>query len=284
MSYKRYAFEDQSQLSMHRPMGQLLYFSVAEYAGDWQSHVHRHPFAELFYVRSGKGTFEIGENQFAVKKGDLLLINAHIPHTERSNGTKPLRYLVLGINAVAFESQHATKLKNSPYPFLKLREQSMVVPILEEIEEEAKSERRHFIEFCQALYEQLMISLIRENEIDLTFIQTEDMSSTCASLKAYLDNNFQESISLDQMAARLHINKFHLAHRFTSEYGVPPVQYLNSLRIKEAKNLLRSTDYSIAQISSNLGFSSLSYFGQSFKRATGESAGSFRKRYRGLKR
>lgn len=57
---------------------------------------------------------------------------------------------------------------------------------------------------------------------------------------------------------------------------MPPIQYLISIRLKEAQNLLSNSDFSISQISAMCGFSSLSYFGQSFKRATGLSAGEYR--------
>lgn len=277
MSYTRYVFEDEGQVSNDRPLGQLLYLTEAEYEGDWPSYAHTHPFAELFYVRSGRGCFWIDENLFPVAQGDLLLINAHVPHTEKSDGSSPLRYLVLGINAIAFESPWATRLKDSPYRFLKLREQAAILPFMDALEQEAALGRPHYLDFCQALYEQLMITIVRENGMDLTFTKAVDIFSTCASVKAYMERNFHLNLSLEDLAARSHVNKFHLAHRFTSAYGVPPIQYLNQLRIKEAQNLLSNSDFSISEISQMLGFSSLSYFGQSFKRALGVSAGVYRK-------
>lgn len=277
MSHTRYVFKDQHEEPVHRPLGQLLYLSESEYESDWASYTHSHPFAELFYVRSGRGYFVMDHQEFPVSQGDLLLINAHLPHTEKSEGSKPMRYLVMGIAAIAFESKAATTMKDSQYSFLKLREQAAILPLVDAMEQEAATEKTHYVEYCQALYEQLIINIIRDNEIKLTLTKNEEISNVCAALKSYMEKHYHLDISLDSMAARFHINKYHLAHRFTGEYGVPPIQYLNNLRIKEAKNLLKNSDFSISQISQMLGFSSLSYFGQSFKRATGLSAGQYRK-------
>lgn len=278
MSYKRFVFEDKNNLSAARPMGKLLYLTDAEYESDWQSYIHSHAFAELFYVRSGSGSFLIDRELFPVAKGDLLLINAHVPHTEQSDGNTPLRYFVMGINEIAFEAPNEAHYNSEPCSFLKLSKQDTVHKLLDMMILEASEEKPHFNEFCQALYEQLMITTIRDNNIDIVFTEMVTGSSTSASLKAYLEKNFHLELSLDQLAARLHINKYHMVHRFTSEYGMAPIQYLISLRIKEAKNLLANSDYSISQISKMIGFSSLSYFGQSFKRFTGSSAGEYRKK------
>ncbi len=277
MSHIRFVFEDESHLSIYRPMGQLLYLTEAEYESDWQSYTHSHHFAELFYVRSGNGNFMLNNELIPVTKGDLLLINAHCPHTETSDGDNPLSYIVMGINSIAFDTTFASTLKNNQYGFLKLHEQSAILPLMQMMGQEARSERPHYMDYCQALYEQIMITIMRENNIDLQFTKTEDISATCASLKAYIEKNYHTELSLDTMADRLHVNKFHLAHRFTKEYGMPPIQYLISIRMREAQNLLSNSDFSVSQISEMCGFSSLSYFGQSFKRETSMSASEYRR-------
>ena len=55
------------------------------------------------------------------------------------------------------------------------------------------------------------------------------------------------------------------------------LDYLNDKRIRCSKELLQSTDHSIAEVAQLSGFSSQSYFAQSFKKACGVTAGSYRK-------
>ena len=86
--------------------------------------------------------------------------------------------------------------------------------------------------------------------------------------------------SLEELAELVHVNKYHLVHTFSTDYGLSPIQYLISRRIEEGKNLLRTTDYSIAQIASFSGFSSQSYFAQTFQKSMGMSPTQYRRQAR----
>lgn len=81
----------------------------------------------------------------------------------------------------------------------------------------------------------------------------------------------------DQLAAVTHINKYYLAHAFQKEYNISPINYLLRRRITESKALLASTDHSLTQISELVGFSSPSYFSQSFRRLEGMSPIEYRR-------
>ena len=63
----------------------------------------------------------------------------------------------------------------------------------------------------------------------------------------------------------------------TAEYGISPINYMISCRIDEAKHLLKNGDYSLAVISHTLGFSSPSYFSQTFRKLTNMSPNEYRK-------
>src|SRR5699024_3394180 len=87
----------------------------------------------------------------------------------------------------------------------------------------------------------------------------------------------KESITLDQLAELAHINKYYLVHAFRKAYGTSPINYLISRRIQESRFLLTNSNHSLSQIARILGFSSLSYFSQSFHRTEGVSPMEYRK-------
>ena len=74
------------------------------------------------------------------------------------------------------------------------------------------------------------------------------------------------STILQQLAEDAHMNKYYLSHAFKREYGTSPINYMITKRIEESKYLLAETDLSMSQIAQLLGFSSLSYFSQVFRR------------------
>ena len=82
---------------------------------------------------------------------------------------------------------------------------------------------------------------------------------------------------LEQLAEEGHMNKFYLSHAFKKEYGLSPINYMIDCRIREGKRLLADTDLSLSQIAGILGFSSPSYFSQSFRKAEGISPAEYRK-------
>ena len=72
--------------------------------------------------------------------------------------------------------------------------------------------------------------------------------------------------ALDHLAEEVHMNKYYLSHAFKREYGISPINYMISRRLNESKYLLTETDLPMSQIAQLLGFSSLSYFSQVFRR------------------
>lgn len=96
-------------------------------------------------------------------------------------------------------------------------------------------------------------------------------------MRQYIDEHYAESITLDQLAHYAGLNKYYLVHVFNREMGCSPISYLIERRISESKRLLAATRTPVQQISRQLGFSSPSYFSQSFRRATGVSPAEFRR-------
>lgn len=68
----------------------------------------------------------------------------------------------------------------------------------------------------------------------------------------------------------------HLSRVFRKQYGLTPNEYVQSIRIERAKDLLRHTDLIIASIADNVGYADSVYFSRLFKRHTGISPGKFR--------
>ena len=101
----------------------------------------------------------------------------------------------------------------------------------------------------------------------------------CATAKRYIDVNYSKNITLDSLAAITHINKFYLAHSFTECIGQSPINYLTDRRLAACKELLISSNLSVAQVASSAGFSSQSYFSQIFRKKTGMTPRQYRSRY-----
>ena len=259
----------------------LLYVSTAKYGGDWHSTLHTHACTEIFYVVGGSGKFNIEGRLLPVTTDDMVIVNPNVEHTEVSYNKRPLEYIVLGVEGLEYsagedadERWFMTNMQNAREALLHaLRE------MLREIEFKAVG----YELICQDLLEVLILRLMRHAGLQFLPTKTEHRkpgrkpSKECAAVRHYIDNHFKENINLDMLSELVHVNKYYMVHSFTKEYGISPINYLISRRIEESKYLLSDTDHSLSQISHMLGFSSPSYFSQSFRRLEGMSPMEFRR-------
>ncbi|WP_130859608.1 AraC family transcriptional regulator [Gracilibacillus phocaeensis] len=256
----------------------LLYVTRSTYDKGWHSTSHTHHFTELFYITKGKGAFVLPDYDVPVQQNDLVIINPHIEHTERSNVQDSLEYIALGIEGLSF---WLTEENNEPIGLYRYEgEREDILFYLNKLLEEVQQSKEEYEVICQNIIEILVIKLWREPTITIEQNNTKELSKLTSFVKHYLDKNFREDITLDRLAKAGHSNKYYLSHAFKKDMGVSPIEYLNNVRIKDAKNLLETTDYSIAEIAEINGFSSLSFFSQTFKRETSFTPSAYRKKAR----
>ncbi len=121
--------------------------------------------------------------------------------------------------------------------------------------------------------ESFLISLVRDfhgkKEASKSVVPVS--KSKIQSVRQYLDENFTAKITLDNLCFLFGMNKTTLCQNFKHEYGSTVLNYINSLKIREAKSLLREENMSIAEISDKLGFESIHYFSRMFKKHTGHT-------------
>ena len=96
-------------------------------------------------------------------------------------------------------------------------------------------------------------------------------------IKEYIDTNYFENITLDSLANQTNLNKFYISHLFKDALGISPINYLNSKRLSVCKTLLKTSSLSISEISETVGFSSQSYFTQTFKKFTNMTPNQYRR-------
>ena len=85
----------------------------------------------------------------------------------------------------------------------------------------------------------------------------------------YIDANYDKPISLDEVARISHLSTSRLAHVFKEQTGITIIDYLTSVRIERAKQLLLATSQSCTEICFQVGYNNQSYFTRTFKAIVG---------------
>ena len=279
MSTSRYSFDSLGATPVDRSLTRLLYVSVARYSAEWHSTLHTHPCAELFFVTGGKGSLRLSDHDIPITTDDVIIVNSNVEHTEVSSEELPLEYIVMGIDGLeALAGDHGDAgysiihFQSDKEPFL-----FYLRCMLREIETKPPG----YDTVCRDLLEVVLLHLMRRSEFSVTFVPTSRKSSKEAAIvRRYIDNHFKENLTLDDLAAVVHVSKYYLAHIFSREYGTSPINYLLSRRIQESTYLLTETGLTLSEIAGTLGFSSPSYFSQSFRKVQGISPMQYRKQKR----
>ena len=94
---------------------------------------------------------------------------------------------------------------------------------------------------------------------------------------AHIDANFTLNEPISKYARICHMSESHFYHLFQQHMKATPIEYRNTLRIRQAAKMLLETNQSIEQISSMMGFESSIYFRRVFKTMYGSTPSRFRK-------
>lgn len=274
MSNNRYIMEiDPASI---RSNAKLLTVGSARYDGEWNSIPHTHGYAELFYIVGGDGQFRIDDELYPVTADQMVIVNPNVNHTEVSYESRPMEYIVLGIEGLELS---AGKKDDGRFCILDYRSGGDILTCLRHILRESQEKPSGYEMVCQAYMEILIVRLMRSTNLAVSPVPVEKRASRqCAIIRRYIDIHYKEALTLDVLAEQAHVNKYYMVHAFKREYGISPIHYLGQRRIEESKYLLGQTDMSMSQIARVLGFSSASYFSQSFYKAEGVSPMEYRKK------
>ena len=92
-----------------------------------------------------------------------------------------------------------------------------------------------------------------------------------SEVKKYIADNLNKPITIDQVAAELHVSSSHLSHMFKKIEKCGVIECIHSIRLSKAKDLLRNSTLSVTEIAYEAGFSTIHCFSRWLKKKTGFS-------------
>lgn len=98
-------------------------------------------------------------------------------------------------------------------------------------------------------------------------------------VKKYLDENYNLKVNLDDLCDRFYISKYYLTHSFKDQFGLSITNYLLSVRITKAKQLLRFSTKTVEEIGYETGIGAPAYFSRVFKDIEGVSPNRYREQW-----
>ncbi|KXA00085.1 transcriptional regulator, AraC family [Anaerococcus hydrogenalis] len=260
----------------------VLYAKKFSTSNNINSRIHFHPFTDFYFILDGKGKFSIEDRVINTNKDDFFIINSNVGHSIYSGEDENLVYISFGVDSIFVKNLlNDDNIDEDKYIYKNIEnDQDYFIKSFDIINEEFNSNNIFSQSMANAKASEFVITLLRNFKDEIVITNDIKINKQIDYIKNFIDNNYSEDIKLESLSKMAYMNKFHLIAEFKQSYRVTPIDYLILKRIEVTKNLLISTNHSMEEISSIVGFNSQSYFNQVFRKKVGLTPSQFRKNHR----
>ncbi|MBQ6824449.1 MAG: helix-turn-helix domain-containing protein [Clostridia bacterium] len=242
--------------------------------------VHHHDFYEVFFFLGGNVSYRAEGQLFHLKPGDVLLINPMVLHQPIIASDSPdyeriilwidkdyLNHFGKGEIARCFGEERVRLLHLSASV-----QRAELTELLGRLVRECYGKEYGADLYAEGLFLQVMTEL---NRLALKARPAEGEPSTLVTeLLSYINEHYAESLSLEGLAKRFFISKYHLSHEFSRAVGTGVYRYIMLRRLTVAKQLL-SDGVAPGEVYGQCGFQDYTSFFRAFKAEYGVNPRTF---------
>ena len=242
---------------------------------------HSHATHQILYVLDGQGRCKLNDRDFPLKPDSMIVIP---PSTEHSIlAASKMTVLILEFSRVHVDSESRELLISPVFAeskvwSLNLFSSSAVRQLLRKMLYEQSQKNIDYKLGIKLLLSQLLFILMRANQ---SIAQQDSNTLRSSWLKEYIDSNFYQITSIEEMAGKMGISSRYMNQMFSEVYEQTPMRYLTEVRLTRVKKMLTETDLDIVTICFEVGFESLSTFYRVFKKQVGVPPHRYRTTYAG---
>ncbi|MBD2861529.1 helix-turn-helix transcriptional regulator [Paenibacillus oceani] len=247
---------------------------------------HFHSNYEIYYLLSGERNYFIDGHFYHVTQGDLVFIKKNAVHKTTTTGKHDHERVVLYFDQAALgnkqyllDDPHSPFNLDSPILSLNVHEQKYIEDLFYEIKEESSVRSLRHEEFMEALLIHLFIFSLRCSEKKLQQNENNEnlLQTKIAEVVQYINQHYHSRITLETLSKQFYISPYYLSRIFKKATGFSFVEYLTTVRIKEAQKMLRKTNMKVSDIAADVGFENISHFIKIFKKLSQCSPLQYRK-------
>ncbi|PRX29835.1 AraC-like DNA-binding protein [Orenia metallireducens] len=249
------------------------------------SSIHYHKSYEIYYLQKGSVKYFIKDKVYNVKKGDLVLINTYDIHrtvySDCSENDRIVLYFndnfIRNIKKLEKNYDFLSKIQSSNILRLNPKQQIIIENILIKMLKEYNSNGEEKELYLKIFLSELLMRINRYNRENRYIDKINPMQEKIMEVVTYINNNYSKKQSISFLAKRFSISESYLSHLFKDVTGFTVINYINTVRIKEAQRLLINTNKTITEIANQVGFNTITHFGRVFKKSINTSPSKYRK-------
>lgn len=248
-----------------------------EFTKKYNTFENSHQFRELVYVDNG--TINVKADNYCgdLKKNELIIHKSGETHSLTCGDDNAPNVIIIGFECFC---SYLDDFSGSPV-ILSPELQKLLTDVIREgrnvflppydIPNQKDMKKKEDYPFgsdqmIRLKLETFLIELIRSNRADNSASTHYFQDLKINDIYNYITDNFNENITLNEICFLFNTNRTSLCYSFKKTYGITIICYINQLKVKEAKKLMREGNMNLTQIAENLGYSSLHYFSRVFRK------------------
>ena len=229
----------------------------------------------FFIVNSGSGVLEYSGREYELQQGSCVFIDCKKPYSHHPNADDLWSLTWCHFYGPSMSSIYNKYCERGGRAVFEPSENGDFTSVLDELISLSKSSDY----MRDMLINEKLSTLLRLVMAESWHPEDKALPVKKASVlevKAFLDENYKDQITLDLLCAKFYISKHYLTHSFKEQFGMSITSYLLSVRITHAKQLLRFTNKSVEEIGYEVGIGAPHYFSRVFKEVEGLSPVQYR--------
>ena len=250
------------------------------------SALHYHHCLELGICLSGTGEAHIENRIYKFQEGDIQCVNANIPHMSVADEGKPCNWIWLFVDVRKLLLNNRGKITDELLKISDIGFNGVFSPYehpdfaraINSLTEHHRDD--HYSELYNTiLIGQILIESARIGDID----KSEKKLPISRKLKPallYIRENYADSqlMTADKIAASCNLSTSHFRSLFKADIGMTLPQYINLTRLSAAVHLIQTTNETISNIATAVGYNEIPYFTKIFQKEFGISPKEMRKK------
>ncbi len=232
----------------------------------------------LFAVEQGKFEYQIGEDYGVAEFGDVVVCPPHVAFYRNV-------LEALSFHAITFTFPDGDPQQLQPF----LAQRKIRLPQIRRLSENysclrhadqqlSLSSDNHKLKQHYLADIWLMVAQQALESVDTALLLEND--GFIRDVAIFFQHHLHEAIEIRDVAHRFGMTPVQLIRRFKNAYSVNPLQYLTSIRVKQACRLLMITEWTLDVIAGKCGYENGFYLSRVFRKAMGVSPSEFRKQNR----
>ncbi len=255
--------------------------------------MHWHDYLEIVLCLEGSGRFLFGRREYSVEPGDIVLVDNAEPHVALPDAEGSLRLLLVlfkpeliaAPGCREFDSGYLAPFRNGDGSCSNRIPRATplagdLAPALREVREvwdRHDPADRHLLD---ASLRRVLGLLVRHRwPQDAGADVAADRHEQVRPVLDYVREHLEERITLERVAACVHMSSSRVRHLFKDVTGVGFKEYVTNLRLAEARRQLVSTDANICEIAGRVGYTNIRQFYTVFHRYVAMSPAEYRRYY-----